>query len=30
MEIPKLLWLKRRPRESFERARHLIDLADYL
>jgi ribulose kinase len=30
MEIPKLLWLKRRTRESFDRAGDLIDLAGYL
>jgi D-ribulokinase len=30
MEIPKLLWLKRRLRQSFDRARHFFDLADYL
>jgi D-ribulokinase len=30
MEIPKLLWLKRHLRASFERAGHFLDLADYL
>jgi D-ribulokinase len=30
MEIPKLLWLKRHLRQSFDRARHFFDLADYL
>ena len=30
MEIPKLLWLKRHLRQSFERAGHFFDLADYL
>lgn len=30
MEIPKLLWLKRHQRHSFERAGHFLDLADYL
>jgi D-ribulokinase len=30
MEIPKLLWLKRHLRETFCRAGHFFDLADYL
>ena len=30
MEMPKLLWLKRHLRESFDRAGHFFDLADYL
>jgi D-ribulokinase len=30
MEIPKLLWLKRHLRQSFDRAGHFFDLADYL
>src|ERR1700751_5342921 len=30
MEIPKLLWLKRHLRSSFDRAGHFFDLADYL
>lgn len=30
MEIPKLLWLKRHQRHSFEAAGHFLDLADYL
>jgi D-ribulokinase len=30
MEIPKLLWLKRHLRASFDRAGHFLDLADYL
>lgn len=30
MEIPKLLWLKRHLRASFDRAGHFFDLADYL
>lgn len=30
METPKLLWLKRHLPESFARARHLFDLADWL
>jgi D-ribulokinase len=30
MEVPKLLWLKRHLRESFDRAGHFFDLADYL
>lgn len=30
MEIPKILWLKRHLRGSFERAGHFFDLADYL
>jgi D-ribulokinase len=30
MEIPKLLWLKRHLRRSFDRAGHFLDLADYL
>jgi D-ribulokinase len=30
MEIPKLLWLKRNLRKSFETAGHFFDLADYL
>src|SRR5579864_7747650 len=30
MEIPKLLWLKRHLRNSFDRAEHFFDLADYL
>jgi D-ribulokinase len=30
MEMPKLLWLKRHLRESFDAAGHFIDLADYL
>jgi D-ribulokinase len=30
MEMPKLLWLKRHLRQSFDRAGHFLDLADYL
>ena len=30
MEIPKLLWLKRHLRQSFDDAGHFFDLADYL
>jgi D-ribulokinase len=30
MEMPKLLWLKRHLRQSFDRAGHFFDLADYL
>jgi len=30
MEVPKLLWLKRHLRQSFDRAGHFFDLADYL
>jgi D-ribulokinase len=30
MEIPKLLWLKRHLRQSFDQAGHFFDLADYL
>jgi D-ribulokinase len=30
MEIPKLLWLKRHLRQSFDNAGHFFDLADYL
>jgi D-ribulokinase len=30
MEIPKLLWLKQHLRQSFDRAGHFFDLADYL
>jgi D-ribulokinase len=30
MEIPKLLWLKRHLRRSFDSAGHFFDLADYL
>jgi D-ribulokinase len=30
MEVPKLLWLKRHLRESFDRAGHFFDLADYV
>lgn len=30
MEMPKLLWLKRHLRRSFEAAGHFFDLADYL
>jgi D-ribulokinase len=30
MEMPKLLWLKRHLRASFEAAGHFLDLADYL
>jgi D-ribulokinase len=30
MEMPKLLWLKRHLRDSFDRAGHFFDLADYL
>jgi len=30
MEIPKLLWLKRNVRSSFDAAGHFLDLADYL
>jgi D-ribulokinase len=30
MEMPKLLWLKRHLRASFDRAGHFFDLADYL
>ncbi len=30
MEIPKLLWLKRHLRGSFERAGHFFDLSDFL
>ena len=30
MEIPKLLWLKRNLRSSFDAAGHFLDLADYL
>jgi D-ribulokinase len=30
MEMPKLLWLKRHLRESFDRAGHFFDLADFL
>src|SRR5712675_2629781 len=30
MEIPKLLWLKRNARSSFDAAGHFLDLADYL
>jgi len=30
MEVPKLLWLKRRLRRSFDAAGHFFDLADFL
>ncbi|WP_316234582.1 FGGY-family carbohydrate kinase [Bradyrhizobium sp. SZCCHNR1020] len=30
MEMPKLLWLKRHLRQSFDEAGHFFDLADYL
>ncbi len=30
MEMPKLLWLKRHLRSSFDAAGHFLDLADYL
>jgi D-ribulokinase len=30
MEMPKLLWLKRHLRQSFDRAGHFFDLADFL
>jgi D-ribulokinase len=30
MEMPKLLWLKRHMRDSFDRAGHFFDLADFL
>ena len=30
MEMPKLLWLKRHLRASFDAAGHFFDLADYL
>src|SRR5262245_52310375 len=30
MEVPKLLWLKRHRRESFDTAGHFFDLADFL
>jgi D-ribulokinase len=30
MEMPKLLWLKRHLRDSFDRAGHFFDLADFL
>src|SRR5579871_285095 len=30
MEVPKLLWLKRHLRHSFDRAGHFFDLADFL